>query len=91
MKRMIIALIASLLIAGCTSGRACRNLSSGVIGCPANQIIIKNETASFGGMHNWTAICNEKTYICSYQETTGVNCSSSLNVEEIHTESIGGL
>ncbi|MEI6896230.1 MAG: hypothetical protein V5786_01850 [Psychromonas sp.] len=92
MKIILITTMLVALITGCTSSRISRNLSSGAIGCPANEITIQNETASFiGGMHNWTAICNGKSHICSYQETTGVNCSSSLNSTQDNTEIAGGL
>lgn len=91
MKIYLIA-ISVILLTGCTNARISKNLSSGAIGCPANQIKIQNETAStIGGMHNWTAICNGISYICSYQETTGVNCSNSVNNEKSNLEMIGGL
>lgn len=90
---MKIYLIAVVLLTGCTNTSISKKMSSGAIGCPANQIAIQNETASgfLGGMHNWTAICNGTSYVCSYQETTGVNCSASENNEQRNLESIGGL
>jgi len=91
MKIYLIA-ISVILLTGCTNARISQNLSSGVIGCPASQIKIQNETATtIGGMHNWTAICKGQSYICSYQETTGVNCSNSLDSEQNSLEMVGGL
>ncbi len=92
MMKNLIGLSFLLLISGCTNERISRNLSSGAIGCPVSQITIQNETASaIGGMHNWTAICNNQYYICSYQETTGVNCSALSKNEESKLGTVGGL
>jgi hypothetical protein len=92
MKIILITTMLMVLITGCTSAPISRNLSSGAIGCPANQILISNETATaIGGMHNWTATCNGKSYICSYQGTTGVNCSSSSDSDQNNIERVGGL
>lgn len=77
LKTLVVLTLIGLSTA-CTSARVSRNLSSGVIGCPANQITIKDERASFGGLHTWIAECNGQQFYCSYQETTGVNCQKPL-------------
>lgn len=88
--KLIFVFASMLLLTACTSARVSKNLSSGVIGCPANQITIQNETATVDGLHNWTAICNGVSYICSYQTTTGVNCSPESSTGS-SVEMIGGL
>ncbi|NNN70904.1 hypothetical protein [Vibrio sp. 3-2(1)] len=78
MKKFLLSVFLLSIITGCTSARISRNLSSGVIGCPAKEIVIKNERASFGGLHTWEAECKGHQFICSYQETTGVHCIKPL-------------
>ena len=78
MGKVLIGLFSLVLISGCTSARISKSLSSGAVGCPANEITIKNERASFGGLHTWIAECKGHQFVCSYQETTGVNCVKPL-------------
>lgn len=78
MKRIIVAMIVLLIVAGCTSARVSRNLSSGAIGCPPQDIEILNETADRDGMHNFEAICKDKHFFCSYHTTAGINCKEQL-------------
>ena len=78
MKKLIVVLMGLLIVAGCTSARVSRNLSSGAIGCPPQDIEILNETASYDGTHNFEAICKGKRFFCSYHTTTGINCKEQL-------------
>jgi hypothetical protein len=69
-----------LVLSGCavTNPEISKNLTSGVIGCPPNEITITNETASKESNHNWTAECEGKVFICSYHPTSGVDCAKPL-------------
>lgn len=67
-----------VVLAGCTSARISRDLSSGVIGCPANDINIIDEDATMSGTHTWIAECNGKKHACSYHTTTGANCKEMV-------------
>lgn len=78
MKKMILVLIMIVALLGCTSARVSRNLSSGAIGCPPQDIEILNETADRDGMHNFEAICKDKHFFCSYHKTAGINCKEQL-------------
>lgn len=80
MLRAITVSIIVAMCAGCTSARISRSLTSGAIGCPQNEIEITNETASgvMGRLHNWEAQCRGKNFVCSYDQTTGVNCKEPL-------------
>jgi hypothetical protein len=74
-----LAIIVSVtLIAGCTSARVSKNLASGQIGCPPDQILIENETATFDGSHNFEAVCKGKRFICHYHQTSGVDCKEAM-------------
>lgn len=66
--------------AGCTNARISQGFTSGAVGCPRDEITIYNETASgpMGSMHAWEAECRGKHFVCSYHETSGVNCSEAL-------------
>lgn len=74
MKHLIIFMALAVILAGCTSARISRDLSSGVIGCPSEDITIVDEEATISGTHTWIAVCDDKRYACSYHTTTGANC-----------------
>lgn len=92
MKKSLFFIVSIILIQGCTNARISQNLASGAIGCPANQIQITNETATIEGLHNFHAHCSDKEYICSYHQSTGINCTemagAGLNNDQ---DMIGGL
>ncbi|MGZ5055816.1 MAG: hypothetical protein ACXWAT_12870, partial [Methylobacter sp.] len=72
-NKIIIVLCLSLF--GCTSAGVSSSLSSGVVGCPSDDIKITNETASIRGTHEWIAECNGKLYVCSYVYGSNTNCT----------------
>ncbi|MCW8960169.1 MAG: hypothetical protein OQK29_01315 [Ignavibacteriaceae bacterium] len=78
MKKLLFGLSILALITGCTNARISRNLSSGAIGCHENDITIKDERATVTGLHTWIAECKGHEFVCSYQESTGVNCKEAL-------------
>ena len=91
MKRFILILAIVIAVVGCTSARVSRNLASGAIGCPPQEIAIFNETADpIGGMHNFEAMCRGKHFICSYQRTTGINCKEAIQTEQERTLNVDG-
>jgi hypothetical protein len=51
-------------LAGCATQDFLRNASSGMIGCPAEQIRIVNDETGLGNA-TWIAECNGRTYYCS--------------------------
>ena len=77
MKKIVIIAFIVVLAQGCTSARVSQNLSSGAIGCPAQEIKIINETA-YANTHNWIASCRGKTFICSYVSGGTANCKEEL-------------
>ena len=80
MTKLVVCLVVVGALAGCTNTRISQSLSSGEIGCPQDEITITNETASgpMGRLHNWEAECRGKHFVCSYEQTTGVNCKETL-------------
>jgi hypothetical protein len=76
--KLLLALSTSLAVTGCLS--AARR-SSGAIGCPADDIVISDESVGFLGDHTWTAVCHDKTYFCSMNSgekgAAQVSCSPS--------------
>lgn len=75
MRRMAaLCIMLTMGFAGCTSARISKSLSSGVIGCPTNEITIIDEKASVSGTHEWIAECRGKRYICSYVYGSNTNC-----------------
>jgi hypothetical protein len=63
MKRTIASILLLLLVPalGCAS---LQNVTSGQIGCPAEEIQIVSDEAGWG-TRTWTAQCHGKTYYCS--------------------------
>jgi hypothetical protein len=87
MKKTILTLMAIMTLFGCTSATISKNLAAGAIGCPPNDIVIQNETATLiGSMHNFEAVCKGKRFICSYQPTTGINCKEKIQTKEEQVE-----
>jgi hypothetical protein len=74
MKSRIIVTVACISLFGCTSARISKSLASGAIGCPVDAIEISDETASFEGLHNFTATCEGVEYYCSYMYPNPINC-----------------
>lgn len=74
MKRLIVLFGAAIIASGCTSARISRDLSTGLVGCPADDIEIVDEDATASGTHTWIAVCHGKRFACGYQVSTGANC-----------------
>lgn len=76
------------LSASCTNARISQGFTSGAIGCPRDEITISNETTDgpMGTMHAWEADCRGKHFVCSYQETAGVNCKEALAREGVEKQ-----
>ena len=74
MSRVAALFVVAAMIAGCTSARISRSLSSGVIGCPSDDINIIDERASLTGTHEWIAECKGKRYVCSFVAGSNTNC-----------------
>jgi len=76
MKNELILMCATaIIITGCSHTQARKDASSGFVGCPPQNIIIKDEAD-----RTWTAICNDKIYYCSVIATSAsatVNCKES--------------
>jgi hypothetical protein len=78
MRYFVILLLALTASCAMTNERVSKNLASGEIGCPASDIIIENETASFDGSHNFEAICKGRRFFCHYHQSSGIDCSEEL-------------
>lgn len=76
--KALLAVVVVVLIAGCTSARISRSLSSGAIGCPSDEITITNERASIVGTHEWIAECKGKRYVCNYVSGGNANCKEAV-------------
>jgi hypothetical protein len=85
MKNKIALILISTSLIGCTSARVSRQLSAGVIGCPSSQIKITNETASMSGMHEFTAECDGRVYVCSYVYGSNTNCHERAAIAKSKT------
>lgn len=70
----ILAFISTLILAGCTNERISQSFSSGLIGCPANQIKITEERAPVEGVHDWVAECKGIRYACNYNHPNPAVC-----------------
>jgi hypothetical protein len=90
MKTLLVVAIAlpAALSVSCTNARISQGFTSGAIGCPRDEITIYNETADgpMGSMHAWEAECRGKRFVCSYQETAGVNCKEALVREGVEKQ-----
>jgi hypothetical protein len=61
--RLLVSLLASAAI-GCAGLFPVQGVTSGEIGCPAEDITITNDEPGFNE-RTWTAECNGRTYYCS--------------------------
>jgi hypothetical protein len=61
--RLLVSLLATAAI-GCASLFPVQGVTSGEIGCPAEDITITNDEPGFNE-RTWTAECNGRTYYCS--------------------------
>ncbi len=77
MGKIWLALAILVMVAGCTSARISKSLSSGVIGCPSNEIEIIDEQASVSGTHEWIAECRGKRYVCNYVYGSTTTCKEN--------------
>jgi len=74
MRKALFVLILFLLVSGCTSLKntpqlSTKQITSNIIGCPPDEIIILNETTSnISGVYKseWDAECRDKEYDCEY-------------------------
>ena len=85
MKNKIALILIGATLISCTSARVSRQLAAGVIGCPSSEIKITGETASMSGMHEFTAECDGRTYICSYVYGSNTNCHERPAVAKAKT------
>ncbi len=78
MKALLLFL--AVLVAGCamTNPNISRKLTSGAIGCPADEVAIRGETADIIGNHNWAADCRGKSFVCHFHQSSGVNCKEPI-------------
>lgn len=73
MKKLL--LITSVIaLVDCTNADISRSLASGAIGCPVDAIEITEETASYNGLHNFTATCAGVKNYCTYFYPNPINC-----------------
>jgi hypothetical protein len=72
MKKLV-ALSLCIFLGGCTSARISSSLASGSIGCPVEQITIKDETV-YRGVHNFTAVCRDVEHYCTYMYPNPISC-----------------
>lgn len=75
MRTCAVFLTASIALSGCanTNERVSRSLASGSVGCPADEVVIENETAS-GNIHNFTAVCKGARFSCTYLYPNPISC-----------------
>lgn len=77
MKNIFTVCILSLVLVGCTSheGR-----SSGIIGCPAEEIQVSNKQTQFETV-TWTAQCRGKTFYCTGYSGGATTCAPALKTD----------
>lgn len=79
---MILAALSATFLSGCQSTSTYRDWSAGSVGCAPEEIEIRNEKGSVlcGHTATWTAICDDRTYICSNATGGGgdLGCSNSI-------------
>lgn len=75
---IIMFIFMALTIIGCAASTAeLRALSSGKIGCPANEIAIEDSRVGMKTA-SWTAKCQGKPYFCSGDDMLrGVSCTQA--------------
>lgn len=70
-----VLILSVAFLGGCTINKV--KHTSGIIGCPENMITIKE---SSGGLtaNTWTAVCDGKTFYCTYAGMGNVTCNRSM-------------
>lgn len=64
-----------MAISACTINKA--KHTSGIIGCPEHMITIEESSGGFTA-NTWTAVCDGKTFYCTYAGLGNVTCSRSM-------------
>lgn len=74
-SRKFVLILLALIMCGCTLNK--EKYTSGLVGCPEDQITIVSES---GGMmaNTWTAQCAGKTFYCVYLSGGKVYCKESI-------------
>jgi hypothetical protein len=62
-----------VFLGGCFGAEALQQVSSGYVGCPADEVEITNDTAGFN-QRSWDASCRGRTYHCSGVAKAGLSC-----------------
>jgi hypothetical protein len=66
-----VSFLTLLFLAGCMSAGDMKNLTSGRVGCPANEITIEEHSKTIYST-NWTAACKDRKYYCVQDESSAV-------------------
>jgi hypothetical protein len=74
--RIVMLIVVIVALASCSASTGeLQNLTSGKIGCPANDIQISNSQTGMKTA-SWTAVCHGKTYLCAGDDMLrGVTCT----------------
>lgn len=80
MKALLALALVGLLTACATGNRNIpQKLTSGAIGCPADEVTITNDQGnSLTSVHTWEASCRDEKFVCNYHGTTGINCTKAI-------------
>ncbi len=73
--KLIIVLSLTVMFSGCTINK--EKLTSGLIGCPEENIEVTESSGGFMA-NTWTAKCNEKTFYCTERSGSRVDCKQSI-------------
>lgn len=71
----LVVLISLVTLSACTINKV--KYTSGIIGCPESMITIKESSGGFTA-NTWTAVCDGKTFYCTYAGLGNVTCSRSM-------------
>jgi hypothetical protein len=78
MKRLLFLSLCTVFIFSCASTASYQRETSGMIGCPPDEIqIVKHSRLS------WTASCRGRSFVCGYIASGGVGQSSLVCTPEI--------
>ena len=76
MKKATLIIGLAVAISACKSVEVSRNLASGTVGCPPQEIAIADEDVD-NGVHTFRATCKGREYYCTYMYPNPISCKEA--------------
>ena len=90
MRSLLIVVVAAVTTLGCGASQSqLRDMSSGEVGCPPDQIKVTDYESGLA-THSWTATCQGRTHYCSLLAGGGAQAACKEAASAPGTPATGG-